>query len=366
MSSSRTLRNTINLINRRIDEELPLVVPEKLLGELPLSEDAAQTVLRGRRAAVDILNKADDRLLVIVGPCSLHDPAAALEYAQHLVGAARRHEHDLAILMRAYPEKPRTLLDWRGLITDPHLDGSSDVNAGLRLTRRLLLDILSLGLAVGCEFLDPIIPQYISDTVSWGAIGARTVESQIHRQLASGLSMPVGFKNRRDGDTLVALEAVRVAQGSQAFPGMSMKGKPTILYTDGNPDCHVVLRGGRRGGKGSPNFSAPHVQHLASQLRKLGLPERVIIDISHENSGKDHEQQPLVASDVAHQIAVGDNVIVGVMLESFLVAGRQDIQASPLTYGQSVTDACISWETTESVLEELAGAVRARRLAQGV
>jgi 3-deoxy-7-phosphoheptulonate synthase len=258
-----------------------------------------------------------------------------------------------------YFEKPRTTTGWKGLINDPHLDGSWDVDTGLRMARRLLLQVLDLGLPVGCEFLDPITPQYIADTVAWGAIGARTTESQTHRQLASGLSMPVGFKNATDGSVGIAVDAVRAAAVPHAFAGIDMSGTPAILRTLGNPDCHVILRGGR----GGTNYDADAIADTLARLRAAGLPERVIVDASHENSGKDPARQPLVVADVARQLAAGDEAIVGMMLESFLVAGRQDIGEDPsaLTYGQSVTDACMSWTSTVEVLDELAAAVRARR-----
>jgi 3-deoxy-7-phosphoheptulonate synthase len=262
--------------------------------------------------------------------------------------------------MRVYFEKPRTTIGWKGLINDPYLDGSSDVNAGLRMARGLLLDVLALGLPVGCEFLDPITPQYISDTVCWGAIGARTVESQVHRQLGSGLSMPVGFKNRTDGNVQVAVDAVRAAGVPHAFAGIDDLGGSAILHTTGNADSHVILRGGR----GAPNYDAGSVSEAVALLHAAGLPERVMIDLSHDNSGKDPDRQPEVADAVGAQIAGGDRTIVGVMLESFLVAGRQELTGSaPLVYGQSITDGCIGWETTVEVLDGLAAAVRDRRAA---
>jgi 3-deoxy-7-phosphoheptulonate synthase len=260
--------------------------------------------------------------------------------------------------MRVYFEKPRTTTGWKGLINDPHLDGSRDVNVGLHTARRLLLEVTDVGLPIGCEFLDPITPQYISDVVARGAIGARTTESQIHRQLASGLSMPVGFKNRTDGDVGVAVDAVRAAAVPHSFPGIELSGTPAILRTSGNPDCHVILRGGR----GKPNHDVAGVAHALERLRAAGLPERLVLDASHDNSGKDHERQPRVAEEIAAQVAGGERAVVGVMLESFLVAGRQELEPSaPLAYGQSVTDACMSWEATVAVLDELAAAVRARR-----
>jgi 3-deoxy-7-phosphoheptulonate synthase len=259
--------------------------------------------------------------------------------------------------MRVYFEKPRTTTGWKGLINDPHLDGSGDVNAGLRMARKLLLEVLELGLPVGCEFLDPITPQYISDTVSWGAIGARTTESQIHRQLGSGLSMPVGFKNRTDGNVQVAVDAVRAAAVQHAFAGVDAAGTPAVLYTRGNPDCHVILRGGT----GAPNNGPDGVADAVAKLSAAGLPGRLIVDASHDNSGKDPEVQPRVAAEIGTQVADGSRSIVGVMLESFLVSGRQDPASRPLTYGQSITDGCIDWDTTVTVLDGLAADVRRRR-----
>ncbi len=342
----------------RIERVEALLSPRRLSDKLPLDDARAEVVLRGRSEVHSILEGDDDRLLVVVGPCSVHDVAATIEYAERLSEQAASLESDLRIVMRVYFEKPRTTTGWKGLINDPHLDGSGDVNAGLTVARGLLLKVLQMGLPVGCEFLDPIIPQYISDAVSWGAIGARTVESQIHRQLGSGLSMPVGFKNRTDGNVQVAVDAVRAAAVRHAFSGIDVDGTPAILYTRGNPDCHIILRGGAE----APNFDAGPVNDSLALLRGGGLPERVVIDVSHDNSRKDADQQPGVAAEVAKQIAAGSHAIVGVMLESFLVAGRQQLaSASALTYGQSITDACIDWATTVGVLEGLADSVRARR-----
>ncbi|HEY1358098.1 MAG TPA: 3-deoxy-7-phosphoheptulonate synthase [Thermoleophilaceae bacterium] len=344
--------------DRRIERVEPLVAPSKILDDLPLSDGGTEVVLRGREQVHAILDREDDRLLVVVGPCSVHDPEAAVDYARRLAAKAEELGDDLCVVMRVYFEKPRTTIGWKGLINDPHLNGSGDVNEGLHRARRLLLEVHELGLAVGCEFLDPITPQYISDAVSWGAIGARTVESQIHRQLGSGLSMPVGFKNRTDGDVQVAVDAVRAAAVPHAFAGIAEDGAPAIQHTRGNRDCHIILRGGRH----APNYDADRVYSALRMLREAGLPERLVIDASHDNSGKDPERQPPVAADVGSQVAGGDRAIVGVMLESFLVAGRQDLDSgSPLTYGQSITDACMDWDTTVGVLDELAAAVRARR-----
>jgi 3-deoxy-7-phosphoheptulonate synthase len=344
--------------DRRIERLVPLAAPRELIEELPLTAAHADVLTRGRAEVAAVLDGRDDRLLVIVGPCSVHDVEATWEYAQRLSEQVQHLSPDLCVAMRVYFEKPRTTIGWKGLINDPHLDGSSDVNTGLRMARRLLLEVLALGLPVGCEFLDPITPQYISDVVSWGAIGARTVESQIHRQLGSGLSMPVGFKNRTDGNVQVAVDAVRAAGVSHAFAGIDVDGTPAILHTRGNHDCHIILRGG----KGAPNYSVESIAEALALLRDSGLPERVMIDLSHDNSGKDPARQPAVAAAVADQVAAGDRAIVGVMLESFLVAGRQDLGgAEPLTYGQSITDGCIGWDTTVEVLDGLAEAVRARR-----
>ncbi len=346
--------------DQRIDRLVPLVAPRELIEALPLSDGHVDVLLRGRSEVEAILDANDDRLLVVVGPCSVHDVDATREYAERLSRQVQRLSGELCVAMRVYFEKPRTTIGWKGLINDPHLDGSSDVNTGLRMARRLMLEVLALGLPVGCEFLDPITPQYISDAVCWGAIGARTVESQIHRQLGSGLSMPVGFKNRTDGNIQVAVDAVRAAAASHAFAGIDVSGTPAILYTRGNGDCHVILRGGRE----APNYGAEPVTGAIELLRAEGLPERVMIDLSHDNSGKEPERQPAVADAVAAQIAAGNRAIVGVMLESFLVAGRQDLGGSgELVYGQSITDGCIGWDTTVAVLDELAAAVRARRQA---
>jgi 3-deoxy-7-phosphoheptulonate synthase len=342
----------------RIDRIVELVSPASLLEDLPLGEERGRAVVSGRGEVGNVLDRSDDRLLVVVGPCSVHDVEAAQEYASKLADKARPLNDDLLIAMRVYFEKPRTTTGWKGLINDPHLDGSYDVNSGLRMARTLLLQVLDLGLAIGCEFLDPITPQYISDTVAWGAIGARTTESQIHRQLGSGLSMPIGFKNRTDGNVQVAVDAVRAAAVPHAFAGIDDNGTPAILHTTGNPDGHVILRGGR----GAPNCDAEGIGAALEMLRAAGLPERVVVDASHDNSGKDPERQIAAAGEIAAQIADGNEAIVGVMLESFLVGGRQDPEGEePLIYGQSVTDACIDWEQTESLLEELASAVRARR-----
>jgi len=358
MSVMTELQHRDRVRDRRIERVATLTTPADMLERLPLGADGVDGVIRGRNTTTAILDGVDDRLLVIVGPCSVHDADAALDYAHRLSAQAARLEADLFVAMRVYFEKPRTTTGWKGLINDPHLDGSGDVDSGLRTARELLLEVLGLGLAVGCEWLDPITPQYISDTVSWGAIGARTTESQVHRQLGSGLSMPVGFKNRTDGNVQVAVDAVRAAAAKHAFAGVDSSGTPAILHTSGNPDGHVILRGGRS----KPNHDPQSVAAALTNLRAAGLPERLVIDASHDNSAKDHTRQPVVAREIGDQIAAGNRAIVGVMLESFLEAGRQDLEAgAPLTYGQSITDACIDWDTTVDVLDGLAGAVRARR-----
>ena len=350
-----TLPSVQRVSDTRIDKVVPLVSPALLHHELPLDADLSAAVVEGRRAVARVLDREDDRLMVVVGPCSVHDPVAALEYADRLAETAARLADDLLIVMRVYFEKPRSTVGWKGLINDPGLDGSGDVNTGLRTARSLLLQVLGKGLPVGCEFLDPITPQYIADAVSWGAIGARTVESQVHRQLASGLSMPIGMKNRPDGAISTAVDAIRAAAVPHVFPGIDVSGTPAILHTRGNADCHLVLRGGR----GGPNYGAQDVAGALDLLRAAGLPERLIVDASHDNSGKDHARQPVVAQDVAAQLAAGQRGIVGLMLESFLAPGRQDLDPTrPLAYGQSITDACMGWDTTVQVLEGLASARR--------
>ena len=343
--------------DQRIERIEELVSPDALFTELPLGDEREGAVVRGRGEVGNVLDGSDDRVLVVVGPCSVHDPAAALEYAGRLAEQARKLSSDLLIAMRVYFEKPRTTTGWKGLINDPHLDGSLDVNTGLQVARRLLLEVLDYGLPVGTEFLDPITPQYIADAVSWGAIGARTSESQTHRQLASGLSMPVGFKNRTDGDVQVAVDAVRAAAAAHAFAGIDDVGAPAILYTGGNPDGHVILRGGR----GAPNHRADGVSGALELLRAAGLTERLVIDASHDNSGKDPARQLIAAGEIADQVADGNAAIAGVMLESFLVEGRQDLGEGELVYGQSITDPCLDWDATVSVLDQLASAARARR-----
>jgi 3-deoxy-7-phosphoheptulonate synthase len=350
--------NRSRVRDTRIGRVVELVAPALIIDELPLDTEQEDAVLGHRAEIASILDRTDNRLLVVVGPCSVHDADAALEYATRLSAKAGDLRDDLCVAMRVYFEKPRTTIGWKGLINDPHLDGSGDVNTGLFTARRLLREVSGLGLPIGCEFLDPITPQYISDLVSYGAIGARTTESQIHRQLASGLSMPVGFKNRTDGNLKVAVDAVRAAAARHAFAGIDVSGAPAILHTEGNDDCHLILRGGR----GRPNYDRASIGDALSELRAAGLPERVVIDASHDNSGKDHEHQPKVVADLADQIGSGNQPIVGVMMESFLVGGRQDLEPGrEPVYGQSITDACMDWDTTELALDRLAAAVRQRR-----
>jgi len=344
----------------RIESFRPLLPPAILLEELPLSEQGSLNVARARGEVARCLDGSDDRLVLIVGPCSIHDPDAARDYARRLKAVADRLAGELCVVMRVYFEKPRTTVGWKGLINDPRLDGSFVINEGLHLARRLLLDFAELGLPAGCEFLDPISPQFTSDLVSWGAIGARTTESQVHRELASGLSMPVGFKNGTDGGVQIAIDAVRSAAHPHSFLGVTEQGLCAIVSTRGNPDCHVILRGGQSG----PNYDVASVQKTVSALRDAGLAPRLMIDTSHGNSEKDHRRQPLVAHDIAAQVAQGESGIFGVMMESFLADGRQTLRpGTPLVYGQSITDACIGWATTVPVLEELAESVRARRRA---
>jgi 3-deoxy-7-phosphoheptulonate synthase len=342
----------------RITGYEPLLSPAALLHELPLDDTAAEMVERTRGEVRAVLDGEDDRLLVITGPCSVHDPKAALDYAARLGELRRQYADELLIVMRVYFEKPRTVTGWKGLINDPGMDESYDVHRGLRTARRLLLDITGQGMPVGCEWLDPITPQYIADTVTWGAIGARTTESQVHRQLASGLSMPLGFKNGTDGDVQVAVDACRASGTGHTFFGVTSAGAAAVVTTSGNPDTHVILRGGRSG----PNYSASHVAKALDLIEATGLPRRIMVDASHGNSGKDYRRQPEVAKSLAEQLTAGEHGIVGVMLESFLVGGRQEPgDPATLTYGQSVTDACMDVDMTAGALGTLATAVSARR-----
>ena len=336
----------------RINSLTELLPPIAHLYELPISEAAAELVVSTRKAIADILHHGDKRLLVIIGPCSIHDPAAALEYAQKLLPLKKQYEKELLIVMRVYFEKPRTTVGWKGLINDPHLDGTFDINYGLRQARQLLLTLNDIGMPASTEFLDMITPQYYADLISWGAIGARTTESQIHRELASGLSCPVGFKNGTDGNLKIAIDAIGAASHPHHFLSVTKTGHSAIVHTNGNPDCHVILRGGKE-----PNYSSSHVQAAREQLAKAGLDAKLMIDCSHANSNKDYTRQIIVAQDIAAQLKNGEDAIMGVMVESHLVEGRQD---KPETYGQSITDACIGWDTTEALLALLADAQRSR------
>ena len=340
----------------RIRSTKPLAPPAGLVAALPLDGAGADFVAGARREVAAVLAGADDRLLVVVGPCSIHDPVAAIEYARLLREAADRHRGDLLVVMRVYFEKPRTTVGWKGLINDPNLDGTCDIDRGIRLARALMTDITGLRLPVGTEFLDTILGQYFADLVSWGAIGARTVESQVHRELASGLSMPVGFKNRSDGNVRVAVDAMLSARQPHWFPSLSRDGTPAILGTSGNDQTHVVLRGG----SGGPNFSAEPVAAAVALLRKSGLPPHLMVDCSHANSAKDPERQQEVAADIATRVAGGDRAICAVMIESNLEGGSQDYRARPLVHGRSVTDGCLSWEKTVPVLAQLAAAAHKR------
>lgn len=335
-----------------------VIAPDRLLTDLPIPNESSALIFATRQAISEILHQRDDRLLVIIGPCSIHDPEAASEYADALAEAARRHAEDLLVVMRVYFEKPRTTVGWKGLINDPQLNNSYDINEGLHVARRVLMDVTSKGLPAGTEYLDPITPQYIGDLIAWGAIGARTTESQVHRQLASGLSCPIGFKNSTNGDVQVAVDAVKSAQHPHIFLSVTKAGRSAIFSTSGNDDCHVILRGGG----GTTNYDAQSVADCRALLEKAGDPRGVMIDFSHANSEKQHTKQLDVSAVVAEQVAAGDRGIAGVMIESNLVAGRQDIAPrEDLTYGQSITDACIDWADSERVLEQLAAAVRARR-----
>lgn len=341
----------------RIRELTPLATPLEVLAECPASPTALATVGATRDALHRIINGSDDRLAVVIGPCSIHDPRAALEYATRLAAQRERFADELEIVMRVYFEKPRTTIGWKGLINDPDLDGSFRINKGLRVARKLLQDINALGVPAGSEFLDMISPQYLADLVAWGAIGARTTESQVHRELASGLSCPVGFKNGTDGNVKVAVDAVQAAAHAHHFLAVTKHGQAAIAATSGNHDCHVILRGGK-----TPNYDAASVDAACTAIGKAGLPPHVMIDASHANSGKRPENQPRVIADIAAQLEAGESRIVGVMVESHLVAGRQDLAAGrPLTYGQSITDGCLGWADSVPVLERLAAAVRQRR-----
>ena len=353
---TQTTHDTTRIDDTRIRAVRPLLTPALLQESLPVSDTLIDRVEQQRRAISDVLHGRDDRLIVVVGPCSIHDHDQAMEYARRLQPLAQELADDLLVVMRVYFEKPRTTVGWKGYINDPHLDGTFAMNEGLERARRLLLEVVELGLPAGTEFLDLLSPQFISDLIAWGAIGARTTESQSHRQLASGMSCPVGFKNGTDGGVKVAVDAIVSAQSPHAFMGMTKMGQAAIFETRGNDDCHVILRGGK-----TPNYDAAHVQAACEALQASQLRPQVMIDLSHANSSKQHQRQIDVASDVASQIAGGDARITGVMIESHLEEGRQDLGKGELKRGVSITDACISMEQTEPVLCELAAAVRKRR-----
>ncbi|MBC8023084.1 MAG: 3-deoxy-7-phosphoheptulonate synthase [Burkholderiales bacterium] len=343
----------------RIEQGDELLAPMQVMRELAATERSEKTTFEGRRAVHDILRGADDRLLVVVGPCSIHDYAAAVDYAKRLARERERLKADLAIVMRVYFEKPRTTVGWKGFINDPRLDETFDMNEGLRLARKLLLEVNEVGVPAGTEFLDLISPQYIADLIAWGAIGARTTESQSHRQLASGLSCPVGFKNGTDGNIRIAVDAIKAASARHHFISVTKSGHVAVFKTAGNEDCHVILRGGK-----SPNYDAASVEAACRELATAGLAQRLMIDFSHANSAKQYTRQHDVAADVGGQLAAGERRIVGVMVESHLNAGRQDlVPGEELKYGVSITDACLGWEETVKLLDTLAGAVRRRRVA---
>ncbi|MBR7782825.1 3-deoxy-7-phosphoheptulonate synthase AroG [Undibacterium luofuense] len=344
----------------RIREMKELVPPSHLIREFACSNTASETVASARQALHRILHGQDDRLMVVIGPCSIHDTKAAMEYAHRLAAERQRFIGELEIVMRVYFEKPRTTVGWKGLINDPYMDNSFRINDGLRIARELLVNINELGLPAGTEYLDVISPQYIADLVSWGAIGARTTESQVHRELASGLSCPVGFKNGTDGNVKIAVDAIKASSQPHHFLSVTKGGHSAIVSTNGNEDCHIILRGGK-----TPNYDAASVEAACQDIAKSGLAARLMIDASHANSSKVPANQVPVCADIGNQIAGGDTRIVGVMVESHLVAGRQDlVPGKELVYGQSVTDGCIDWESSLQVLEGLAAAVRQRRLAQ--
>jgi 3-deoxy-7-phosphoheptulonate synthase len=345
----------------RIQNIRPLMAPGILIDELPVSESQNQTVASGRAEIEKIIEGRDDRLVVIVGPCSIHDPEAGLEYAGRLASVRERYQDDLSVVMRVYFEKPRTTVGWKGLINDPHLDGSFAISDGLYAARGFLRDVTDLGLPTAGEFLDPITPQFYADLISWGAIGARTTESQVHRELASGLSMPVGFKNGTGGMVQMAIDGIGAAAGEHHFLSVTKQGVAAIVATKGNPHCHVILRGGSDG----PNYAAESIRRVEEQLLEAGLAPRIMVDCSHANSGKDHEKQPAVAESLAAQISDGNPAIFGLMMEGFLKDGNQKHSQSQgrtgLVYGQSITDKCMSWERAEPLFEMLAVAVRSRR-----
>ena len=349
--------STVKTDDLRITDVSPVINPHMLLEQIPSSETAAATTTAARESIQKILDGEDDRILVVVGPCSIHDPVSAREYASRLLEQKTRLSDHLLIVMRVYFEKPRTTVGWKGLINDPDLDESFDINKGLHIARQLLLDLNESGMPAGTEYLDLITPQYLADLISWGAIGARTTESQLHREMTSGLSCPVGLKNGTNGNIDIAVDAVRAAARPHRFLTLTKYGQSSIYTTSGNPYCHVILRGGRE-----PNYDAAHVQEASEKLVRASLPPQVMIDFSHANSRKIPENQAVVCEDVSDQVAAGEDRIMGVMIESHLVAGRQDVvEGKTLTYGQSITDACIAFEDTVPLLEQLAKAVEARR-----
>jgi len=360
MTPQSTQLSKPNTDDLRIKEIKELVPPAHVFREYPVSTRAAQTTFAARQAIHRVLHGADDRLLVVIGPCSIHDYDLAMDYARKLASEAEKYLEDLIVVMRVYFEKPRTTVGWKGLINDPRLDNTFRINEGLRLARRLLLDINELDLPCATEFLDTITPQYTADLIAWGAIGARTTESQVHRELASGLSCPVGFKNGTDGNMRIAVDAIRSANSPHHFLSVTKSGHTAIVSTVGNEDCHVILRGGKE-----PNYDAASVEAASTEIAKSGLAARLMVDFSHGNSRKQFKLQMEVCESIAAQLAAGEDRIVGVMVESHLVEGRQDIVPDkPLTYGQSVTDACIGWDDSVVVLEKLAAAVRERRVAE--
>ena len=345
------------LNNVHITDEQVLMTPEQLKAAFPLSLQQEAQIADSRKSISDIIAGRDPRLLVVCGPCSIHDPETALEYARRFKALAAEVSDSLYLVMRVYFEKPRTTVGWKGLINDPHMDNSFQINDGLRIARKLLLDINDSGLPAAGEFLDMITPQYLADLMSWGAIGARTTESQVHRELASGLSCPVGFKNGTDGTIKVAIDAINAAGAPHCFLSVTKWGHSAIVNTSGNGDCHIILRGGKE-----PNYSAKHVAEVKEGLNKAGLPAQVMIDFSHANSSKQFKKQMDVCADVCQQIAGGEKAIIGVMVESHLVEGNQSLESGePLAYGKSITDACIGWEDTDALLRQLANAVKARR-----
>ncbi len=361
LTDSTLARNddkTSSTDDERIENIVPLPPPENLIRFFPIQGTPVEKLISDtRRSLREILHGRSDRLLVVIGPCSIHDPAAAVAYAEKLLGQRQKHKDELEVLMRVYFEKPRTTVGWKGLINDPYLNGSSLINEGLLIARDVLVRINQAGVPAGCEFLDVISPQYMGDLVSWGAIGARTTESQVHRELASGLSAPVGFKNGTDGNVKIAVDAIQAAGQKHHFLSVHKSGQVAIVETRGNDDCHIILRGGK-----APNYDAASVQAACQELARAKLPERLMIDCSHANAAKKYERQLEVAGDIAAQIAAGERRIVGAMVESHLVAGRQELEpGKPLTFGQSITDPCLGWEQSTQVLDTLAEAVKARR-----